>query len=502
MTTEDLHLPQYDRRLSVIIAAAGADAALKGAPVTEDECLTGLTDDSRRVVPGSMFVAVRGTQVDGHAYIDRATAAGARAIVCEQAPAVLSPRVTYIIVPDSSVALGLMGSRWYGDPSRRLTLVGVTGTNGKTTVATLLYEAAVDAGLEAGLLSTVENRIGDLRLEADHTTPAPLEIQRLMALMVENRVDFCAMEVSSHAAAQHRIAGLDFDGAIFTNLTRDHLDYHKTFANYLAAKKSFFDGLKPGAWALVNLDDRNGEVMLQNTRAARHTYSLRVHADFRGRVVEESLAGMTLELNGRQVDTMFMGRFNASNLTAVYGALRLLGRTDDEALLTLSRLRPVCGRFQPVVSEDGVVAIVDYAHTPDALVNVLDTILEIKKPEAQTITVCGAGGDRDRGKRPIMAADAARRSDRVILTSDNPRSEDPQAIIDEMMAGLDAEGMSRTLGIPDRRTAIRTASMLARPGDVILIAGKGHETYQIVGTVKHHFDDHEEIAAAFASRKK
>ena len=493
-------MTKYDRSITRILSALGSSARITGAPADPACGLTELTDDSRRVKPGSIFVAVRGTRSDGHAFIPAAVQAGARVIVCETLPDQPDPRVTWAAVPDSAVALGLIASEWWGNPSRRLTLVGVTGTNGKTTIATLMYEMARNMGLEAGLLSTVENRIADQVLPADHTTPSALEINRLLALMVEHRVDFAAMEVSSHAAAQHRIAGLDFDGGIFTNLTRDHLDYHGTVANYLAAKKSFFDNLRKGAFALTNLDDRNGEVMLQNTAADRRTYSVRLNADFRGRVVEDRLDGMAVEFNGHEVETMFAGRFNASNLTAVYGASILLGWEPDKVLLGISRLRPVCGRFEPVRSPDGVVAIVDYAHTPDALINVLDTIAEVKRPGCKVITVCGAGGDRDRGKRPIMAREAALRSDRVILTSDNPRSEDPQSIIDEMKTGLDEAMQARTLDITDRRAAIRAASMLAAPGDIILIAGKGHENYQIIGSERHHFDDHEEIKAAFAQR--
>ncbi len=367
-----------------------------------------------------MFVAVRGTVADGHRFIPQAVEAGAAVVVCEELPAEPSPAVTWLLVPDTQRALGLLASEWYGNPSRRLALVGVTGTNGKTTVATLLYEMARLQGLEAGLISTVENRIGDMRLPADHTTPGALELNRLLAVMVEQRVDFAAMEVSSHAAAQHRIAGLDFAGGIFTNLTRDHLDYHGTVAAYLAAKKSFFDSLGRGAFALTNLDDRNGEVMLQNTAASCHTYSLRLEADYRCRVVEDRIDGMLLELNGREVETLFAGRFNASNLAAVYGASLLMGWDAGRVLVAMSELRPVNGRFEPIRSSDGVTAIVDYAHTPDALVNVLDTIAEVKGSSARVITVCGCGGDRDRGKRPIMAREAARRSDTVILTSDKP----------------------------------------------------------------------------------
>lgn len=461
-----------------------------------------LTSDSRRAGAGSVFVAVPGTKVDGHSFIPQVVASGAAVVVCETIPADASPLVSWVRVADSALALGLLASAWHGHPSRKMTLVGVTGTNGKTTIATLMYEFARLNGKRAGLLSTVVNKINDTEVEATHTTPDPLELNALLERMVDEGCEFCAMEVSSHAAAQHRIAGLDFDGGVFTNLTRDHLDYHGTFANYLKAKQSFFDSLKPEAFALTNIDDRNGEIMIQNTRASRHTYSIRSDADFRGKVIEDRIDGMLLALNGTEVDMMFAGRFNASNLTAVYGAARLLGYDNTTALVTMSRLVPVAGRFQPFRSDDGVTAIVDYAHTPDALVNVLDTINEIRRPPQRVITVCGCGGDRDRGKRPIMAAEAARRSDRVILTSDNPRSEDPGAIIDEMRAGLDAAQASRTFSISDRREAIRMASELAAPGDIILIAGKGHENYQIIGDVKHHFDDREEITAAFAARNR
>ena len=463
--------------------------------------LASLTSDSRQVAPGAVFVAVRGVHVDGHDFIDRAVAADAAVVVCETLPTAPAADVAWIRVTDASVALGLLASAWNGYPSRRLTLVGVTGTNGKTTIATLLYTLMRRAGHSAGLLSTVVNKINDTEVPATHTTPDPIELNALLARMVDEGCDFVAMEVSSHAAAQHRIAGLDFDGAIFTNLTRDHLDYHGTFAAYLDAKKSFFDGLKPEAFALTNLDDRNGEVMLQNTRARRSAYSIRSEADFNGRVIEDRIDGMLMTFNGREVETMFAGRFNASNLSAVYGAARLLGLPDDEVLQIISTLTPVAGRFQSFRSADGVTAIVDYAHTPDALVNVLDTIREISRG-GSIITVCGAGGDRDKGKRPIMAAEAAARSTRVILTSDNPRSEEPVAIINDMKAGLDASAAARTLSIVDRAEAIRTAVALAAPGDIILIAGKGHETYQIIGNETHHFDDREVVAAALADRTK
>ncbi len=465
--------------------------------------ITDITADSRRVAPGGLFVAVRGTNVDGHSFIHAAVQAGVAAVVCEELPHEPNPDVAWIRVADCSLALGLLASAWHGHPSRNLTLVGVTGTNGKTTIATLLYDLARRRGLKAGLLSTVVNKIGDLPVPATHTTPDPLELNALLARMVAEGCTFAAMEVSSHAAAQHRIAGLDFDGAVFTNLTRDHLDYHKTFANYIAAKKSFFDNLPAKAFALTNLDDRNGEVMLQNTAALRSAYSLRSDAPFRGRVIEDRLDGMLLSLNGREVETLFAGRFNAANLTALYGAATLLGWDDDGQLLThISALTPVAGRFQPVRSADGVTAIVDYAHTPDALINVLDTINETRRPSQRVITVCGCGGERDRGKRPIMAREAAARSWRVILTSDNPRSEDPEAIIEEMRAGLDSEAMARTLSNTNRREAIRMASAMAEPGDIILLAGKGHEDYQVLATGKIHFDDREEIQQAFEYRKK
>lgn len=472
---------------------------------TPPEEVTGLTDNSRQVKRGGMFVAVRGTAVDGHTFIPQAIAAGAAVIVCEEVPEAISSAekdsICWVVVDNSAIALGLLASRWYGEPSESLTLVGVTGTNGKTTIATLLYELARILGQKAGLLSTVVNRVDTEAVPSTHTTPGPLELNALLARMVAAGCTFCAIEVSSHAAAQHRIAGLTFAGGIFTNLTRDHLDYHKTFKAYLEAKKSFFDSLPASAWALTNLDDANGPVMLQNCSAeTKATYSIRNDATFRVKVIEDRLDGMLLEFNGREVDAMFVGRFNASNLAAVFGAGILLGYGDDSVLRAISAMTPVAGRFQPFRSADGVTAIVDYAHTPDALENVLQTIAEVKPADARTITVCGCGGDRDKGKRPLMAAAAARLSDVVVLTSDNPRSEDPRAIIDDMLRGLDREARSRTLVNEDRREAIRTAVTMARPGDVVLVAGKGHETYQIIGKETHHFDDREEVVNAFANR--
>lgn len=455
--------------------------------------ITSVTADSRRAGSGTLFVAVPGVSVDGHDFIGKAVAAGASAVVCERLPERLESMVTYIKVPSTPIALGYIASEWWGNPSRKLRLVGVTGTNGKTTTATLIYEMARLMGYKAGLLSTVCNYVELTPYPTDHTTPDPLTINEMLHQMVEAGCDYCAMEVSSHAAHQHRIAGLTFAGGVFTNLTRDHLDYHKTFEAYLAAKKSFFDHLPATAFALTNADDKVGEVMLQNTRASRHTYSLRSEADFRGRIVEQRLDGTLLSLNGSEVHTLFTGKFNAYNLTAVYGACILLGWDRDEVLRHISALVPVAGRFQAFHSPKGYTAIVDYAHTPDAVVNVLAAIREVVGTKGEIITVVGAGGNRDKGKRPIMAREAAARSERVILTSDNPRFEEPEDILADMEAGLDDEARSRTLHITDRRQAIRTAAALAGKGTVILIAGKGHEDYQEIKGVKHHFDDREEV---------
>lgn len=482
---------------SIISELVGCQAT--AASGNENQELSSLTADSRKVIPGAVFVAVKGTAVDGHDFIPKAIEAGAAVIVCEKLPDNPSEKVSWIKVNDSAEALGRLASAWYGHPSRKLTLVGVTGTNGKTTIATLLFELARIKGYSAGLLSTVVNKINDREVKATHTTPDPVSLNALLAQMVEADCEYAFMEVSSHAADQKRIAGLDFDGGIFTNLTRDHLDYHGTFANYLRAKQSFFDGLKPAAFALTNADDKNGEIIIQNTRARRTTYSIRKDADFRGRVIENRLDGMEIAFNGREVDMLFAGRFNASNLTAVYGAACLLGwdEADNQLLVAISLLKPVAGRFEPIAGPDGRMAIVDYAHTPDALENVLDTINEIRLPAQRVITVCGCGGDRDRGKRPIMAQEAAKLSWKVILTSDNPRSESPDAIIAEMKQGLSAPELSRTLSVSDRREAIRLAAQLSAPGDIILVAGKGHETYQIIGSQTHHFDDREEVRNAF-----
>ena len=456
--------------------------------------ITALTFDSRKVTPGSMFVAIRGTSVDGHTFIPLLEHSGVGAIVCEQLPDKLLPGISYVVVDNTSVALGYLSSEWFGNPSRKLKLVGVTGTNGKTTTATLIYEMARLTGHKAGLLSTVCNYIETEAVHATQTTPDAYSINELMARMVDAGCTYAAMEVSSHAAHQHRIAGLTFAGGVFTNLTRDHLDYHKTVQAYLQAKKSFFDGLPAEAFALVNADDKVGAVMLQNCAAKHFTYSLQTIADFTCKIIESRLDGTLLSLNGHEVETMFTGRFNAYNLTAVYGACCLLGWQPDEVLTNVSRLVPVAGRFQAVRGKDGIIAIVDYAHTPDAVVNVLETIREVGPK--RIITVVGAGGDRDKGKRPIMAAEAVRLSDLVILTSDNPRTEEPRAILADMEAGLTDQTRSRAEVIVDRREAIRRAAAIARPGDVILIAGKGHEDYQEINGVKHHFDDREEAAIA------
>lgn len=462
-----------------------------------DRNIVDLQSDSRKAQKEGMFVAVRGVTTDGHKYIPVVASAHVGAIVCEELPASLKDGVTYIRVKDSSVALGKLASAWFGHPSDKLKLVGVTGTNGKTTTATLLYEMAKLEGYKAGLISTVCNYIHDRAVPTTHTTPDPLTLNALLADMVAAGCDYAFMEVSSHAAHQHRIAGLRFAGAIFSNLTRDHLDYHKTVENYMNAKKMFFDMLPADAFALINIDDKAGRYMVQNTKAKVYTYSLRSDADYRCRILETRLDGTLLMLNNHEVEVRFTGRFNAYNLTAVYGASILTGFPQEEVLVNMSKLIPVNGRFQTIRGGDNVTAIVDYAHTPDALVNVLDTIRDIVGKDGFVTTVVGAGGDRDHGKRPMMASEAACRSDLLILTSDNPRTEDPDAIIGDMKGGLTADELRRTICITDRREAIRTAIRMAKPGSVVLVAGKGHETYQEVNGVRHHFDDHEEIRDAF-----
>lgn len=464
---------------------------------SEDVNVVGVQMDSRKVLNGHLFVAVKGTQTDGHDYIEKAISLGASVIVHSEPVGVKAEGVTFVRVADTEDAVGRIATSFYGDPSRKLRLVGVTGTNGKTTIATVLYELFRKMGHKCGLLSTVCNYVDGRAVPASHTTPDPISLNELLGEMVEAGCEYAFMECSSHAIHQKRIGGLEFAGGIFTNLTRDHLDYHKTFENYRDAKKLFFDNLSREAFAIINADDRNGSVMVQNCAAAVRTYSTRTIADFKGRILEESLEGMLLDIDKVEVAVHFVGRFNVSNLLAVYGAAIMLGKAKEEVLCVLSSLRPVNGRFETIRSPKGFSAIVDYAHTPDALENVLTAINEIVKGKGNVITVCGAGGNRDKGKRPLMAKEAARRSDRVIITSDNPRFEDPQDIISDMLAGLDEADRQKTLAIADRREAIRTAAMLAQPGDVILVAGKGHEPYQEIKGVKHHFDDHEEIKAAF-----
>lgn len=465
-----------------------------------DKNIIGVHSDSRKVEKDSLFVAVRGVTTDGHKYIPVVASTHVGAIVCEDLPSTLEKGITYVRVANSAEALGMLASAWYGHPSSKLKLVGVTGTNGKTTTATLLYEMAKLEGYKAGLLSTVCNYIQDRAIPTTHTTPDPLTLNELLAEMVEAGCDYAFMEVSSHAAQQHRIAGLKFKGGIFSNLTRDHLDYHGTVENYINAKKMFFDILPEDAFALVNIDDKVGMYMTQNTRAKVYTYSLRAEADFRCKILETRLDGTLLDLDNNEIEVGFTGRFNAYNLTAVYGAAILTGFPREEVAVNMSRLVPVAGRFQTFRSADGVTAIVDYAHTPDALVNVLDTIREVVGAEGKITTVVGAGGNRDHGKRPMMAREAACRSDLLLLTSDNPRDEDPDDIIADMRAGLTEDELRRTICITDRREAIKTAVRMAAPGTVILIAGKGHEPYQEVKGVRHHFDDREEVERELAAR--
>lgn len=491
--------------------------------------ITNVQFDSRKVEPGNLFVATRGTTSDGHEYIESAIEKGAVAVVCETSlplapsqtrffhfPSPLGEgarkadevreewdevglgEVVYIQVENSSEALGHIACAWYDYPSSKLTLTGVTGTNGKTTIATLLYQTFLKLGHKSGLLSTVCNYINDQAVEATHTTPDSMELNCLLAEMVKAGCEYAFMEVSSHAVEQHRITGLEFDGAIFTNLTRDHIDYHATFENYLKAKKRFFDGLSKNAFALTNVDDKNGMVMLQNSAAKKHTYSLRTMADFKTRILEHDFDGMLLDMNGHEVHVSFIGNFNASNLTAVFGAAVLLGADELETLRIISTLHSVSGRFETLRSPQGYTAIVDYAHTPDALTNVISTINEIlQSTNGHLITVVGCGGNRDKGKRPMMAREAVNGSWKTILTSDNPRFEEPQDILNDMLDGLDDEQKRKSLTIVDRREAIRTACALAQPGDVVLIAGKGHEDYQIIKGVKYHFDDREEILLMF-----
>ena len=463
----------------------------------KDVDVTGIAFDSRKVAPGTLFFAVKGTQVDGHDYIDGAIEKGASVIVCEKLPRKKAENVTYVKVDNSAYVLGVGASNFFGNPSEQLKLVGVTGTNGKTTIATLLYRLFTEAGYPCGLLSTIENIIKRDVVPSTHTTPDPIELNTLLQEMVDKGCEYAFMEVSSHSVAQDRIAGLHFAGGIFTNLTHDHLDYHKTMANYRNAKKKFFDDLPQSAFALTNLDDKNGAFMLQNTKARKLSYALKHDADFKGIVMESHFDGMLLKVNGTEMFTQLVGGFNASNILAIYGAATALGFNKDELLVEISKLRGANGRFDMVHSEQGIVGIVDYAHTPDALENVLVTINEVRCHKETLITVVGCGGNRDTTKRPEMAAVAVKLSDRVILTSDNPRNEDPDEIIRQMKAGVAEEDKGKVLSITNRREAIRTAVALAKKGDIILLAGKGHENYQEINGVKNHFDDKEVLSEAF-----
>jgi len=452
--------------------------------------------DSRTVGPGTLFVAVRGTKSDGHDFIPAAVSSGASAVVCERLPENPTEGVCWILTDDSARALGVVASEFFGNPSSSLKLTGITGTNGKTTIATLLYRVFSGLGYKCGLFSTVCNYIVNKELPATHTTPDPVELNRTLAEMLKAGCDYVFMEVSSHAVDQKRIAGLQFAGGIFTNLTHDHLDYHKTFDNYLKAKKEFFDSLPGSAFALVNNDDKNGKVMVQNCRASKYSFSTKGLADFRCTVLEQDFSGMSLRIQGKDVWTRFIGDHNASNLLAVFSAASILGAEDEEVLRILSELRSVPGRLELVEGPGGISCLVDYAHTPDALRNVISAVNRIRPGDRQLITVVGAGGDRDRAKRPHMASITAEGSTKVILTSDNPRTEDPEKILDDMEAGITPDMRRKVLRITSRREAIKTAVMLAVPGDVVLVAGKGHENYQEINGVKHHFDDREELRAA------
>lgn len=465
----------------------------------EEIDVNGIEIDSRNIQKGNAFIAIRGTQADGHNYIEKAIELGATTIICEKLPEKQYETVTYVIVNNTEDIVGKVATTFYGNPTEKLDLVGVTGTNGKTTIATLLYDMFRGFGYKVGLISTVCNYIDGEAIPTEHTTPDPITLNKLLGKMADEGCKYAFMEVSSHSVAQKRIGGLKFAGGIFTNLTRDHLDYHKTVENYLKAKKTFFDELPKTAFALTNADDKNGMVMVQNTKAKIATYSLRTMAEFKGKVLEDGFEGMLMDINSTEVNVQFIGKFNAYNLLAVYGAANLLGKKPEEILLQLSTLRPVNGRFDSVRSPKGYTAIVDYAHTPDALVNVLNAIHDVLKGRGEVITVVGAGGNRDKGKRPIMAQESVKQSNKVIITSDNPRFEEPQDIINDMLAGLNKDEMKKVLTIVDRKEAIRTACMMAQQGDVILIAGKGHENYQDIKGVKYHFDDKEIVKEIFSN---
>lgn len=459
--------------------------------------IRGLEIDSRNIKPGYLFIAIKGTATDGHTFIEKAIENGASAILCMEIPENIRPEIAYIQVEDTEDAVGRVATNFYGNPTSKMKLIGVTGTNGKTTIATLLFHMFQKMGYKCGLCSTVCNYIQDEAIPTSHTTPDPITLNQLLGRMADEGCAYAFMEVSSHAVAQKRIGGLTFAGGIFTNLTRDHLDYHKTFENYRDAKKAFFDNLPKEAFAITNADDKNGMIMVQNTAATVKTYSMMRMADFNGKILEESFDGMYLSINDQEVSVPFIGRFNVYNLLAVYAATIMLGKDPLNTLVTLSMMTPVNGRFETIRSKNGVTAIVDYAHTPDALVNVLNTINDIVKGKSNVITVCGAGGNRDKGKRPIMAREAADHSDRVIITSDNPRFEKPEDIIKDMTDGLTPEQTQKVITITNRKEAIKAACLMAQPNDVILVAGKGHENYQEIEGVKHHFDDHEVIKECF-----
>lgn len=483
------------KKLSELLASTAVSQFITDS----DPMVEALQYDSRKVQVGDCFFAVRGTQSDGHNYISSAIKNGARAVVCQELPQQIADGVSYVVVEDSNKAMADMAAAFYNYPSQELELVGVTGTNGKTTVATLLCDLFTTMGYKSGLISTVVYRIGEREIDSTHTTPDAIRLNSMLREMVDEGCDFCFMEVSSHSVVQDRIRGLRFVGGIFTNLTHDHLDYHGTFAEYIKAKRLFFDALPKQAFALTNIDDRNGEVMVQNTVAEVSRYSLRSMANFRCKVLEMLFDGMLLDVCDKEVWVQLLGRFNAYNLLAVYGAAILLGKSSDEVLQAMSALRKVNGRFEPLRSDSGITAIVDYAHTPDALENVIATINDIRREGQKLYVVCGCGGDRDATKRPEMGRIASREADVAIFTSDNPRTEDPEKILDQMEQGK-VQG-SRTLRISDRAQAINTAVMLAQAGDIVLVAGKGHETYQIIGTEKRHFDDREVLQDAFGTKK-
>lgn len=462
-----------------------------------DVSINRINFDSRKIANGDLFIAVKGTQTDGHSYIERAIEKGAKAIVCQELPSKLNKTISYCLVADSAFALGFIAHNYYDKPSEKIKLVGVTGTNGKTTVATLLYQLFEGLGYYSGLLSTVQNRIGDHIIPSTHTTPDPISLNALLYEMVEDGCDYCFMEVSSHAIVQHRISGLKFTGGLFTNISHDHLDFHLTFDNYIKAKKMFFDTLPKNAFALTNIDDKNGMVMLQNTKAYKKTYGLKSLADYNARIIESHFSGMLLNIDKEEVWVKLVGEFNAHNILAVYSTAMLLDQDSKKVLTVLSRLKGAEGRFETMISSDGKVAIVDYAHTPDALENVLLTIRQLRMNEVQIITVVGCGGDRDKSKRAIMAKVAVDLSDKVILTSDNPRSEDPSVILKDMEEGIPADMKRKSFTISDRKEAIRAACHLAQEGDIILVAGKGHETYQEIMGVKYPFDDREVLKETF-----